>query len=89
MYSDVIRGNIAFIKARDVRTGKYVPNMYNGNIITDEDVARANRFNMASKLPEGFDADTYLRLNPDVAKTGTDPAWHWLALGHEEGRRWR
>ena len=33
-----------------------------------------------------FDADTYLRLNPDVAATEIDPLLHYLLHGLEEGR---
>lgn len=40
-------------------------------------------------LPEGFDPNLYLRLNPDIAKSGTDPAQHWLAHGQFEGRPWK
>jgi len=38
------------------------------------------------KLPEGFDRDIYLKLNPDVAEAGFDPAMHYLLDGCREGR---
>ena len=34
-----------------------------------------------------FDADRYLRLNPDVRKAGVDPYKHYLLHGYREGRR--
>lgn len=37
-------------------------------------------------LPDGFDPGFYLLANPDVAESGADPAAHWLAHGHAEGR---
>jgi hypothetical protein len=40
-------------------------------------------------LPEDFDPDLYLRLNPDVLAAGDDPKAHYLHNGFYEGRRWR
>jgi ubiquinone/menaquinone biosynthesis C-methylase UbiE len=45
--------------------------------------------NSSLSLPYDFDADQYLRLNPDVARAGDDAARHWLTHGHKEGRKWR
>ena len=42
-----------------------------------------------SKLPEDFDAEIYLKLNPDVQEAGEDPAIHFLKYGLEEGRFWQ
>lgn len=33
-----------------------------------------------------FDADFYLRANPDVAASNADPLWHYLNHGRHEGR---
>ncbi|MBV9302128.1 MAG: phytanoyl-CoA dioxygenase family protein [Acidobacteriaceae bacterium] len=41
------------------------------------------------KLPPGFDPDSYLKANPDVAAAGVDPAQHWIHFGHREGRALR
>ena len=41
------------------------------------------------RLPYGFDPDVYLRLNPDVARAGVDPAAHYKAYGRGEGRPFR
>ena len=37
-------------------------------------------------LPADFDPALYLQANPDVAKAGLDPAWHFLHHGKDEGR---
>ena len=44
--------------------------------------------NMA-ELPEGFDGELYLKLNPDVAAAGLDPGEHYVQHGRREDRRWR
>jgi hypothetical protein len=40
-------------------------------------------------LPDDFDADAYLHLNPDVERSGANPAEHFLAHGRHERRRYR
>jgi hypothetical protein len=40
-------------------------------------------------LPSEFDASAYLQLHEDVAAAGDDPARHYVAHGHKEGRRLR
>ncbi len=40
-------------------------------------------------LPPGFNPETYLRLNPDVAEAGADPSQHYVEFGRSEGRRYR
>jgi hypothetical protein len=41
------------------------------------------------RLPDGFDRERYLELNPDVVKAQLDPVFHWLTYGAIEGRRYR
>ncbi|WP_144143244.1 putative sugar O-methyltransferase [Paraburkholderia sp. BCC1884] len=41
------------------------------------------------KLPDDFNADDYLTLNPDVMAAGVEPATHYLHYGHEEGREYK
>jgi 2-polyprenyl-3-methyl-5-hydroxy-6-metoxy-1,4-benzoquinol methylase len=41
------------------------------------------------KLPEDFNPDIYLRLNPDVAESKIDPEEHYLNFGIKEGRKYR
>jgi hypothetical protein len=38
------------------------------------------------RLPPDFDADDYLRANPDVAEGGTAADAHFLSYGYLEGR---
>jgi hypothetical protein len=40
-------------------------------------------------LPSEFDASAYLQLHEDVAAAEDDPARHYVAYGHQEGRRLR
>jgi GT2 family glycosyltransferase len=40
-------------------------------------------------LPRDFNATDYLSLHADVARTGIDPALHYLRYGRTEGRRYR
>jgi len=40
-------------------------------------------------LPADFDPQEYLRLHPDVARAGMDPAKHYLIHGILEGRRYK
>lgn len=40
-------------------------------------------------LPDDFDADSYLALNPDVAAAGIDPRVHFITHGQFEHRRLR
>jgi SAM-dependent methyltransferase len=40
-------------------------------------------------LPEGFDAQRYVRLHPDLIASGVDGAAHYRRFGFYEGRRWR
>jgi len=42
-----------------------------------------------ASLPADFDPDQYLRLHPDVAKAGMDPAYHYARHGMKEGRRYK
>lgn len=42
----------------------------------------------ANGLPTDFNAQEYLRLNPDVAASGSDAAEHYLAYGRYEGRNY-
>lgn len=42
----------------------------------------------APDLPEGFDGEAYLNLNPDVRAAGVDPQEHYLRHGRYESRRY-
>jgi hypothetical protein len=43
----------------------------------------------SASLPQDFDSSLYLRLNPDVAAAGADPAEHFVRHGAQEGRPYR
>lgn len=44
---------------------------------------------MKNKIPEDFDGQIYLLLNPDVAKAKIDPHQHFLDHGIKEGRKYK
>lgn len=44
---------------------------------------------MDVKLPPDFDPEAYLRLNPDVRRSGMSAQAHYLKHGHKEARPWR
>ena len=43
---------------------------------------------LKQKLPDNFNDELYLELNPDVKKAGIDPGEHFLKYGKKEGRQW-
>lgn len=43
-------------------------------------------FDTREENQANFDRDLYLQKNPDVAKAGVDPWWHWLTYGQREAR---
>jgi hypothetical protein len=45
-------------------------------------------YGLPPTLPGGFSPARYLKLNPDVAAAGVDPAKHYLEHGFQEGRRY-
>ena len=51
------------------------------------DVAGGMGATAASMAPPGFTANTYLALNPDIAKNGIDPFTHWMMYGAKENRQ--
>lgn len=40
-------------------------------------------------LPDDFDPDDYLLINPDVRKAGADPIRHYIEYGRAEGRTYK
>ena len=50
-----------------------------------EERARSKGYD-AVKASELFDAEWYLKKNPDVAKSGVDAAWHYCEYGWRDGR---
>lgn len=43
-------------------------------------------FQVVNKLPENFDDEVYLRLNPEVKSAGVNPRWHYINHGQKENR---
>lgn len=43
---------------------------------------------LALEIPEDFNPQEYLRLNPDVMSAGVDPREHYLNFGLKEGRKY-
>ena len=44
---------------------------------------------MENKLPKDFNAETYLKLNPDVKAVGADAVQHYLQFGIDEKRQYK
>ncbi|MCI2975910.1 MAG: class I SAM-dependent methyltransferase [Ferrimicrobium sp.] len=63
-----------------------------GNPMERIDALKQQRYELFDDsyvLPEGFDRERYLELNPDVAEAHLDPTFHWLTYGAIEGRPYR
>lgn len=99
-FSDEPVGRLDLRTVSDIATGDAKPSMYLGQeLAVERDLgttgARSRRrwWPSASRvrgaLPEGFDAEAYLFLNPDVEAAGIDPIDHYLNFGAREGRRFR
>ncbi len=90
MQSDPALGIVSYRRPFNILTRSHEQNHYNGAVIPDEVVAGASpwhpRNRWAIGLPEGFDGEAYLSLNPDVRAAGADPAQHYLQSGRREGR---
>jgi hypothetical protein len=43
----------------------------------------------AVKIPDDFDPQGYLDLNPDLEEAGADPCKHYVSHGYVNGRRYR
>lgn len=87
--SDPFFGATHYRTPTDAASGEPVPSIYAGAPVPDEVIAAglANMRRFAPTLPEGFDAEAYLRANPDVAEVGMDAGEHWLEYGRKESRQ--
>ena len=104
-FSDEPLGRLDLREIVNVATGEIEPNLHQGEEVTRASVppkarARPERrwwqrrpetlgADPVSALPDEFDPDTYLRLNPDIGAAGEDPFQHWIKHGAIEGRRYR
>lgn len=87
-------GPVLFRQLVDIRTGEPVPNRQNGTEIEASHIEYTRPANFknlrhsaaAVELPADFDAENYLRANPDVAAAKVDPVAHWFKHGRFEGR---
>ncbi len=82
-------GPIQFREVVDVATGKQVPSIFNGTEVPKDQIARTVPSKHAIrpvKTPPDFDAEAYLKANPDVAAAKADPVRHWIEFGYREGR---
>lgn len=82
-------GPVVFREITNVATGKRVPNKLNGVEVSKAHLGHSLPSKHAvhpTHVPKDFDANAYLRANPDVAAAKGDPAKHWLEFGYREGR---
>lgn len=82
-------GPILFREITDISTGQKVPNLVNGAEVPKKHVeyaALAKHVTRPTKTPPGFNGDSYLKANADVAAARVDPVKHWLEFGYREGR---
>ena len=66
-------------------------NFYRGKVALGQSVCviekpKDSNNRIYATLPEGFDAQRYLELNPDIAVAKLDPAVHYLSHGQFENR---
>jgi hypothetical protein len=97
-FSDEPLGRLDLRSIVNVATGELKPSLYLGEPLeaATEPVPNSSfvtrlrkRLNGRAGLPDDFDAETYYRLNPDVAVARFDAASHYLSHGKTEGRRYR
>ncbi|MFN3737490.1 phytanoyl-CoA dioxygenase family protein [Hydrogenophaga sp.] len=100
MANDPYHGEIYFRDVTDVATGERMPNVVSGKAVAASFQAqsmphclrpRADRrptSALPAELPQDFDDERYLCLNPDVRKAGVNPRHHWIHHGRFEGRQY-
>jgi len=93
MHSDPVIGLISYRQPYNIQTSSIERNKYNGQFIPDSVLKAANPFtanqSWATGLPEDFDAEAYLEINPDVRAAGLNPGDHFQRHGRAEGRVWK
>jgi hypothetical protein len=96
-FSDEPLGLLEVRPVVDVSTEELKPNVYLGDRLENRGACPApsfvarlrKRLKRPKGLPDDFDAQTYYRLNPDVALARLDAAGHYLTHGKGEGRRYK
>lgn len=84
MKSNATVGPTALRRPVDVRNGAAVENRFAGATVDEAALAAASALVPAR---DRFDADAYLRFNPDVIAAGLDPYEHYVRHGRFESRR--
>lgn len=91
-FSDEAYGAMDLRSIVDIRTNGVRPNLYLGRPFQSSGQAKTSfveRIKRRIKLrgvPSDFDADTYYRLNPDVAAANFDAVTHYIKHGRSERR---
>lgn len=84
-------GSVEYRNPTNIKNnGELMPNYSMGKRI-DEDIIKFSSLLRArenSTLPENFNPNRYLELNPDVLKSGMDPIAHWIKFGKNERRKY-
>lgn len=100
-YSEEPLGRLELRRITDISTGEVEPNIMFGKELAISSPMPPRRKSVwrrwlrgktsipQESLPEDFDPEAYLRLNPDVATAGEDAGSHYLKHGRDEGRSYR
>jgi hypothetical protein len=96
--SEPFFGQINFREFRDLVTGEPARHLVGGHEIPIDfrngvrpraKTPKDEKLNRKLGLPEGFDPERYLELNPDVKAAGADARQHYVSHGRQEGRPWQ
>lgn len=97
-YSEEALGRLELRQITNIATGAHEPNIMFGAELKAPSLPVKQRESVWKKLaslrtpernpplPQDFDPELYLLLNPDVAAAGVDPAVHYHRHGRHEGR---
>lgn len=93
-FSDEAFGELDLRRIVDVATNEVRPNLYLGEPVCQlerrQSLAEKFKSRMGrAELPSDFDAETYYKLNPDVAAEGVDAVAHYRKHGRNERRRYK
>jgi len=91
MASHPVAGQIAFLEPNNILSGEPVVSHYSGEPLPGDYLASCQHRTLGKPepLPDDFDADAYLALNPDVKESGADPQHHYITHGRLEGRQYK
>jgi Phytanoyl-CoA dioxygenase (PhyH) len=95
MASHLLNSEVAYVEPDNLLTRSPIRSSYGGEPLPADFVqlnqqrSTARAHSRGSTLPVDFDAALYLKLNPDVAIAGADPAHHYVTHGEVEGRAYK